>query len=141
MKTILRCKKDNCNQRTLYIKRCLKLQIVWPLHYLIYKTPPTSIVKNFEHQSEPKQLLSHGQRYLQLIIGIFHVRGQIFFATHARISQLAASLQTSRQQVVFARLVPSCLQVWNILLTTSVNLVDIIRLKCCKVVSKRLIQP
>ena len=39
-----------------------------------------------------------------------------------------ASLQTSRQQVVFARLVTSCQQAWNKLLTTCNNLVDIIRL-------------
>jgi hypothetical protein len=32
---------------------------------------------------------------------------------HARISHLVASLPTSRQQVVFALLVPSCQQVWN----------------------------
>ena len=48
--------------------------------------------------------------------------------THVKISQLVASLQTSRQQVVFARLVTSCQQVWNKLLTTCNNLVDIIRL-------------
>ena len=47
---------------------------------------------------------------------------------HVKISQLVASLQTSRQQVVFARLVTSCQQVWNKLLTTCNNLVDIIRL-------------
>ena len=47
--------------------------------------------------------------------------------THVKISQLAASLQTSREQVMFARLVTSCQQVWNKLLTTC-NLVDIIRL-------------
>ena len=48
--------------------------------------------------------------------------------THVKISQLVASLQTSRQQVVFARLVTSCQQVWNKLLTTCNNLVDIVRL-------------
>ena len=48
--------------------------------------------------------------------------------THVKISQLVASLQTSRQQVVFARLVTSCQQVWNKLLTACNNLVDIIRL-------------
>ena len=50
--------------------------------------------------------------------------------THVKIShvQLVASLQTSRQQVVFARLVTSCQQVWNKLLTTCNNLVDIIGL-------------
>ena len=48
--------------------------------------------------------------------------------THVKISQLVASLETSRQQVVFARLVTSCQQVWNKLLTTCNNLVDIVRL-------------
>ena len=48
--------------------------------------------------------------------------------THLKISQLVASLQTSRQQVVFARLVTSCQQVWNKLLITCNNLVDIVRL-------------
>ena len=47
---------------------------------------------------------------------------------HVKISQLVASLQTSRQQVVFALLVTSCQQVWNKLLTTCNNLVDIVRL-------------
>ena len=51
-----------------------------------------------------------------------------YSCTHVKISQLVASLQTSRQQVVFARLVTSCQQVWNKLLTTCNNLVDIIRL-------------
>jgi ABC-type nitrate/sulfonate/bicarbonate transport system permease component len=36
--------------------------------------------------------------------------------------------QAVRQQVVFALLVPSCQQVWNKLLTTCNNLVDIVRL-------------
>ena len=48
--------------------------------------------------------------------------------TYVKISQLVASLQTSRQQVVFARLVATCQQVWNKLLTTCNNLVVIIRL-------------
>ena len=48
--------------------------------------------------------------------------------THVKISKLVASLQTSRQQVVFARLVTSCQQVRNKLLTTCNNLVDIIRI-------------
>ena len=39
---------------------------------------------------------------------------------------LTSSLSTARQQVVFALLVPSCQQVWNKLLTTCNNLVDII---------------
>ena len=33
--------------------------------------------------------------------------------THVKISQLVASLQTSRQQAVFARFVTTCQQVWN----------------------------
>jgi hypothetical protein len=49
-------------------------------------------------------------------------------ATHEKISHLVTSLSTSRQQVVFALLVPSCQQVWNKLLTICNNLVDIIRL-------------
>ena len=52
---------------------------------------------------------------------------QKLHTTHVKISQLVASLQTSRQQVVFARLVTSCQQVWNKLLTTFNNLVEIIR--------------
>jgi hypothetical protein len=49
-------------------------------------------------------------------------------STHAKFSHLVASLPTSRQQVVFALLVPSCQKVWNKLLTTYNNLFDIIRL-------------
>ena len=49
-------------------------------------------------------------------------------ATHAKISHLVTSLPTSRQQVVFALLVPSCQQVWNKLITICNNLVDIARL-------------
>jgi hypothetical protein len=49
-------------------------------------------------------------------------------STPVKISHLVASLPTSRQQVVFALLVPSCQQVWNKLLVTCNNLVDIIRL-------------
>ena len=48
--------------------------------------------------------------------------------THVKMSQLVTSLQTSRRQVMFARLVTSCQQVWNKLLTTCNSLVDIIRL-------------
>ena len=48
--------------------------------------------------------------------------------TYAKISDLVGSLPTSRQQGVFALLVPSCQQVWNKLLTICNNLVDIIRL-------------
>jgi hypothetical protein len=49
-------------------------------------------------------------------------------STDVKISHLVASLPTSHQQVVFALLVPSCQQVWNKLLTTFNDLVDIIRL-------------
>ena len=48
--------------------------------------------------------------------------------TSIGISQLVASLQISRKQVVFALLVTSCQQVWNKLLTTCSKLVDIVRL-------------
>jgi hypothetical protein len=48
--------------------------------------------------------------------------------TRVKISHLVASLLTSRQQVVFALLVPSCQQDWNKQLTTCNKLVDIIRL-------------
>ena len=55
-----------------------------------------------------------------------HIHCSLFMPfTHAKISHLVASLPTSRQQVVFALLVPSCQQVWNKLLTTCNNLVDI----------------
>jgi hypothetical protein len=47
--------------------------------------------------------------------------------THVKISHLVTSLPTSRQQDVFALLVTSCQQVWNNLLTTCNNLVEIIR--------------
>ena len=49
------------------------------------------------------------------------LRKQITYNTHVKISQLVASLQTSRQQVVFAQLVTSYQQVWNKLLTIAVN--------------------
>jgi hypothetical protein len=48
--------------------------------------------------------------------------------THVKISHLVTSLPTSRQQDVFALLATSCQQVWNNLLTTCNNLVEIIRL-------------
>jgi hypothetical protein len=46
----------------------------------------------------------------------------------SHISHPVACLPTSRQQVLFALLVPSFQQVWNKLLTTCNDLVDIIRL-------------
>ena len=59
----------------------------------------------------------------------FPLKNFVFLSsTHVKILQLVASLQTSHQQVVFARLVPSCQQFWNKQLTTCNNLVDIIRL-------------
>jgi hypothetical protein len=48
--------------------------------------------------------------------------------THVKISHLVTSLPTSRQQDLFALLVTNCQQVWNNLLTTCNNLVEIIRL-------------
>ena len=48
--------------------------------------------------------------------------------TRVKISHLVASLPTTRQQAVFALLVPSCQQDWNKQLTTCDKLVDIIRL-------------
>jgi hypothetical protein len=50
------------------------------------------------------------------------------YTTHVKISHLVTSLPTSRQQDVFALLVTSYQQVWNNLLTTCNNLVEIIRL-------------
>ena len=52
------------------------------------------------------------------------------YLTHVKscTQHLVASLPTSRQQVVFALIVPSCKQVWNNLLTACKKLVDIIRL-------------
>jgi hypothetical protein len=52
---------------------------------------------------------------------------QLGFGTRVKISHLVTSLPTDRQQV-FTLLVPNCQQVWNKLLTTHNNLVDIIRL-------------
>jgi hypothetical protein len=48
--------------------------------------------------------------------------------TQVKISDLVASLPTSRQQVVLTLLVPSCQQAWDKLLTICNHLVDIIRL-------------
>ena len=52
----------------------------------------------------------------------------MYIHSYGIVSHLVASLPASCQQVVFALLVPSCQQVWNKLLTTCNNLVDIIRL-------------
>ena len=60
-------------------------------------------------------------------------------ATQVKISQLVATLQTSHQQVVFAWLVTSCQQVWNKLLTTCNNFVNMFQ-TCYKVVPTRLLQ-
>ena len=48
--------------------------------------------------------------------------------THVKTHKFVTSLFTSRQQDVFALLVTSCQQVWNNLLPTCNNLVEIIRL-------------
>jgi hypothetical protein len=48
--------------------------------------------------------------------------------TCKNLTSCIASLPTSRQQVVFALLVPSCLQVWNKLVTTCNKLDGVIRL-------------
>jgi hypothetical protein len=63
-----------------------------------------------------------------------------YVCTRVEVSHLVESLPTSRQQVVFALRVPSCQQVWNKLLTTCNNLVDIIRFVACKVVPTSPIQ-
>jgi hypothetical protein len=60
-----------------------------------------------------------------------HIRNTFWNSGRTEVecyNTIYASLPTSRQQVVFALLVPSCQQVWNKLLTTCNNLVDIIRL-------------
>jgi hypothetical protein len=72
------------------------------------------------------------------ILQIMYIKSLVFVSvvgiqyickyTRKNISHLVASLPTSRQQVVFVLLVPSCQQIWNKLLTTCNNLVDIIRL-------------
>ena len=59
-------------------------------------------------------------------IKIFFQNGTL--STHAKISQLVTSLQTSRQQDVFALLEPSCQQVVPNLLTTCNKLDENIRL-------------
>ena len=56
------------------------------------------------------------------------LRNRADAATHVKISQLVTSLQTSRQQDVFALLVPSCQQVVPNLLTTCNKLDENIRL-------------
>ena len=64
-----------------------------------------------------------------------NVRAKIVFSLYqnwrstgyTRKNLTTCSLQTSRKQLVFAWLVTSCQQVWNKLLTTCNNLVDIVR--------------
>ena len=56
------------------------------------------------------------------------VRCSVHVYTRVKISNLVASLPTSRQQVVFTLLVPSCQQVSNKLLTTCNNLLNHTRL-------------
>ena len=67
-------------------------------------------------------------RFLYLLMLSYTVHVVASLGTRVKISHHVASLPTSRQQVVFALLVPSCQQVWNTLLTICNNIVDIIRL-------------
>ena len=53
---------------------------------------------------------------------------QVVSCALLKISHLVASLDTNRQQVVFALLVTSCQQVWSNLLTTCNILADFVRL-------------
>jgi hypothetical protein len=46
---------------------------------------------------------------------------------HVKISHLVASLPTSRQQVVFALVVPSCQQVWEQSVTSLMALSDLLK--------------
>ena len=54
----------------------------------------------------------------------------VHFVTHVKISKLAATLQTSCEQVVFTRLVTSCQQVWNKLLDKLST--SCVHTACCK---------
>ena len=72
-------------------------------------------------------LLKTSQSWVSLLL-VSPQSSKIVQFTHVKISQLVASLQTSRQQAVFALLVTGCQQVWNKLLTTCSKLVDIVRL-------------
>jgi hypothetical protein len=75
--------------------------------------------------------------FLQALWGLFPT----YSTTQAKISHLVTSRPTSRQQVVFALLVPSCQPMFGTsLLTTCNNLVDIIRYICSKVVPTSPIQ-
>jgi hypothetical protein len=64
----------------------------------------------------------------QYIFYSWYAKQLISASTHVKISHLVTSLSTSRQQDVFALPVTSCQQVWNNLLTTCNNLVEMIRL-------------
>jgi hypothetical protein len=57
-----------------------------------------------------------------LLQGCYKVDEGKIKTTHAKISHLVPSLPTSRKQVVFALLVPSCQQLWNDLLTVVTSL-------------------
>jgi hypothetical protein len=61
------------------------------------------------------------------MISLHKLRFLTYTGGHAKISHLVASSQVyKRQQVAFARLVPSCRQIWNNMLITCNNLDDII---------------
>ena len=98
----------------------------------MYKVVP---VVHIEKHTE-LELLIHYKLYcdvfpyftlLRALSGLIRLLPIEKFIAYTR-KNLTTCLQTSRQQVVFARLVTSCQQVWNKLLTTCNNLVDIIRL-------------
>ena len=63
-----------------------------------------------------------------LYVYMKYIRKNADLYTRKNLWSLVASLPTSRQQVVFALLVPSSQQVWNRLLTTCNRLDGIIRL-------------
>ena len=87
------------------------LQQVWWYHQGCYKllTTCSKLVDNLGQQCEHNLLTA----CLQTCYKLWH---------------LVASLPTVCQQVVFELLVPNCRQVWNNLLTTCNNLVNIIGL-------------
>jgi hypothetical protein len=102
-----------------------------------------TLIVIYRNMKYPTNSISKNSPWLGL--QVVHVP---FASTHVKISHLATSLPTSRQQDVFALLVPSCQQVWNNLLTTCNNLVEIIRLVarlfwqvCYMLDITRLLQP
>jgi hypothetical protein len=109
-------------RQTLFVRTTLSLSLIMPSSLLqVVNSLFQTCSSNWE-QAVRTQLVDSLWTDLQQLV-CFYVCG-----THAKISHLVANLSTSRQQVVFALLVPSCQHVWNKLLTTCNNLVDIIRL-------------